>query len=197
MNPLLAGSWKGLSPEWIGDGAVDVLIGEMPPQERAFVVETLQIIDSLCGVQVRLTSEPTAADLVVDDVASLGREEVQGLASWKGSQVHANWLSREMLYATVVTPQPPLRERYRRKGRWRTRLVKQPPLVEKQLGPWAKHLITHELLHGFGLNHPQGNGFSPAFSFATTQMSYRPDPAFSWSITPLDADALVAIWGPA
>jgi len=56
-----------------------------------------------------------------------------------------------------------------------------------------KHTITHELLHGLGLGHPDDSGFNPAWDSGDSVMSYNGDG--NGTLSTLDINALHSIWG--
>ena len=64
------------------------------------------------------------------------------------------------------------------------------------LTTFDKYVISHEILHVFGLYEPNGNGYSKGFDTADTLMSYNPDQTgYTFDITSRDAHALQLAWG--
>jgi hypothetical protein len=69
-----------------------------------------------------------------------------------------------------------------------------PPLqTYGELSTIDKYVIGHEILHGFGLDHPEGVGSNTAFNSHDSLMSYNL--SGNSQITSLDAQALSSIWG--
>ena len=64
----------------------------------------------------------------------------------------------------------------------------------KRLTNEERFVITHELGHAAGLDHPFGNGYDSNFSSSQTVMSYNLDGPAPLNYTELDQQALRAIW---
>ena len=68
------------------------------------------------------------------------------------------------------------------------------PKYREVLSDWGKYIITHEILHNFGLEHPNDNGYDPNFTTRDTLMSYNWTGTYQ-GITDLDQQALQYNWG--
>ena len=84
-----------------------------------------------------------------------------------------------------------LREKAQQKGRGQTRRRR---YIRETLTGYGQYVITHEILHNFGLKHPNDNGLDPNFTQKDTVMSYRWDGNY-YGIAPLDQQALQYLWG--
>ncbi len=196
---LHATGWHNWAPAQITDGIIDVWISpDLPAIEYDFAAALIQEIDEIIGTPVRL-SIIDQADIKVHrstmaDYVQHGTTTAFGLAYSEGSVAHATWANEPMDksgYQNAAPSDPlvgPLPQRF-------TPAPVHPLFPQPQeLSIRGKNVITHEILHTFGLSHPLDDGNAPGFDWSDTAMSYNLAPFTGSGITHLDTLALASIW---
>ena len=167
-HPLLANDTYRQVRSRITDGVVDVIINPMPVQEQQYVESVLAEIDALIPQRVSVNGTGKA-DVVIGAVDAFADPRRRGQVLYR-SPIQVQWRRSWMLYATNRPGGP-------------------------RLGPTAKQLINHELLHAFGLSHPNNDARAPGFNYAITQLSDNHDRNHTYALTALDKQALQLAWG--
>ena len=211
-HPLTASNWSSWAPAQIDDGSIDIVIDKtMPRQVKRIVREVLRDVRSIIGTKVtfkngrpddqrcigrgRRTADMFFTDRDTgeswDQFGGIGDDldakfdHASGLAfvtnGCDGSLPTASWKTDIYFPRSEVRPN----------GRVKERL---------DIKPMTKQVITHEILHVFGLSHPNNVGSEPGFTWTDTAMSYNPPGSQtglmnSSHITDLDREALNLIWG--
>lgn len=179
------------------DGVFDVFVdtSRLHKTELSHVLGVLRQIDSITGVPLRVACTQTeSTDLVVGhtpkgqlyDVGLEAQDGAQGI-SWLHSDgdVHSSW--RDADYITEF-------EKKRNKKGKVKRDEDGNPKYRETLTEFGQWVITHEILHSFGLTHPHNEGLAPGFTQTETAMSYNWDGTYH-GIAPLDQQALQYLWG--
>lgn len=200
-DSLLASNWHDWAPKQVEDGIIDIFVEDsLNDQARQFALETVQQIDEIIGTPVRInTADRPDLDIRIGSVPSFDNFDVSGspggLATVDDDGV-SNALIREDLVRLV-----PIQITERRAARRARRAAKGKELrpLPEQLAASTKRIINHEILHAFGLSHPDDDGHAPAWDTDDSIMSYRLvgdlDYGLNSSIGHHDVQALQEIWG--
>lgn len=176
---LTANDWSEYVPQQISDGIIHVkLSDDLPKRERVYAQKFLNKVDEVIDPPVQITNDSNLADIIVDDIKPQDADSSQ----YEGTTAAAMaYIIDKKMYAT-----------------WRRDYFDSPQgyTRSKRLTKYFKRVIGHEILHTFGLSHPNNNGKEPGFDVTDTIMSYNKDENFKWHNTmgPLDVAALEAIW---
>ena len=168
--------------EYVGfldDGDFDVWIDPtLPKHVKKFTKRLIRMMDRVTGTEISRTKDESEADIFVHDVENYDNwsEEYQdsaGLQYWNNGKAHATWLDQfnEEPHVTI-----------NKRGK-------------KQPSDFTKYLITHEVLHAFGLSHPFDDGRHPSYDTYDTAMSYNINGDSFVPLRPADITALQQIWG--
>ena len=157
----------------VQDGIFDVEIdtSTMGDLAETFIRSTISQIDEITGIKVHVGRPGAFPDLVIErtndwsEYASLSDNE--NLADYAGLA----FFNDGKAHAT-----------------WKT-----TTLEGSELSSETKYVINHEILHGFGLMHPDNDGFNEAFNANDTLMSYNR--TGNSQLTKLDLAALSSLWG--
>ena len=171
---MTAGPW---SNGWVQDRygeEVAIYIDDttFDKKERRFIRQLVRDIDEITGTKITKVGQLELADIHVFEV----EEYVDDLAIYNGKiRGTAYWdVEADLARVSVVSDHMESRK--------------------KNLTAMSQRIITHELMHGLGLSHPNNDGFDKSFDGASTTMSYNND--WSWTeITEMDKAALQSIWG--
>ncbi len=179
------------------DGVFDVFVdgSRLHRTELAHVLDVLGEVDSITGVPINVAYAQTDnTDLVVGhtprgqlyDAGLEDYDSAQGLA-WLHSDgdAHSSWRDD----GNVTS----FKKKRNKKGKVKFDEDGNPKYRETLTG-YGKYVITHEILHNFGLKHPNDNGLDPSFTQKDTVMSYRWDGTYH-GIGTLDHQALQYLWG--
>ena len=152
---------------------------DLPKKVRGFVRRTIKKIDKVTQYPIKKTNTEDKADVLVDDVTNYDNwgpiySNAAGLAYFdynNNSKLNATWLTSVQEFNVT------------KKGKIK-------------LSNNAKRIITHEILHTLGLQHPYGQGSYLGVDNSDTAMSYN---IYHWDLKdPLrsaDIEALQSLWG--
>lgn len=159
------------------DGVFDVVmdVNRLKTSELIHVAEVLKEIDELTGIPLGVTTEVTdATDLVIGHI-DVGEAYDVGLEDWNSAtglswlhsdgDIHSSW--RDSVKVTNS---------------------------DDSISEYGKWVITHEILHGFGLTHPNDDGYAPGYTHDQTAMSYNWQGVYH-GIGVIDQGALQTLWG--
>ena len=194
---LAASSWADVPGDYLEDGKLEIVVDKtMARPVKRLVKGTLKQISSIIGHEIDiltgLDKADAETDIVVKDVVEYTGElapysDAAGLAyfhdyvtdAWHTSGVaHATWKTSEVEKEVAI---------YNKKGEFkRSKSV--------LVNAYSELIIVHEVLHTFGLSHPNNNGPEEGYDTDGTLMSYNWKGSFS-GMTDLDKAALGYIWG--
>jgi len=159
------------------DGVFDVVmdIDRLKVSELIHVAEVLKEIDELTGIPLGVTTEVTnATDLIIGHT-DVGEAFDVGLEGYDGS-TGLSWLhSSGDIYSS-----------------WRDSV--KVTNGDGSISEYGKWVITHEILHGFGLTHPNDDPYAAGYTQDQTAMSYNWQGVYH-GISELDQSALQTLWG--
>lgn len=185
-SPVLD-SWAAVVKENIDstDGTIQVHVEKsMPKSVRKHVREVLNVIDELTGIEVKRVKNRAIADIVLhDEEETFGLDhptanKLGGLSWAEPGEVHAAWKFDEVMRYNE--------HKLGKKGN---------PNPGYELTTWGRYVIAHEILHSFGLSHPDQDGYNPDFNTKDTLMSYNWKGGWKGSLGSIDTDALQDLWG--
>ena len=210
-SSLLADSWHDV--QWrnvMRDGVIHVSLDpNLPPQEHLFALETLQEIDELIGTPIHLRHSNPDIRIQRQSAAFYAEEwgfgpEVGGVAYYFDDGIgthYATW-SQEFFDGQGYTgpqgsPDPfwqtfdgPLHQAWAH--------VNSKPAAVEYITAAAERVIAHEILHTFGLSHPDNDPNQADWSHLDSLMSYDWGPGLhgvNSEISELDGIALQEVWG--
>jgi len=175
---LLDRRWKNYMHHvgQLDDGDIDFYVDpKMSKVHKRFTKRLIKRINKLTETDIIINHNKSEADVVVetrDNYKDMGYEGAAGLAFWKGDKQYATWLT-EYNNRTIKN----------KRGR-------------RNPTKWVQKLITHEVLHTLGLDHPMGQGYNPDYNNEDSAMSYNmSNYGLSTALRPADVMALQTLWG--
>ena len=189
---VLCNSWSTWAPEnYLENGRIEVRADKaLAKPAKRLVRKTIREIDQITGVEIDFSFSDDVlaadADVVIHGVDEWTGDEAQfngrarGLAFVDDGVAHATWRNDLIIGEKRL---------YNKKGQLRK--VK-PAFVNER----SKYTIAHEILHVFGLSHPNDNGYDTGFDTNSTLMSYFFTGQYN-GLGPLDEATLIDIWGAA
>lgn len=173
-NVLTSTGWfpSLIKDEYLEDGVIAVHI-DLPKKAKRYTKRLVRKFDNATDVDMAWTDNAETADIRVKTRTDLWDQGYLGLAYWENDQFYAT--IQEDIVTNWVTKRgnnTPERRAYRRH---------------------AHYVITHELLHTFGMEHPYGDGYNPNYDTSDTAMSYNCQQCFD-GFTDIDLDNLRTFW---
>ena len=155
----------------VRDGVFDVQLNEetMSYAEELHIRETLRQIDEVTGIKVRIDRKGAHADLVMEKSDFDNYDSLTNLDHSNAAGLA--FIDSNKVHAVWEDTH------YDRDG----------------LSYFTEYVITHEMLHGFGLMHPEDSGYNSKFNTSDTLMSYNH--TGNSQLTDLDLAALSQVWG--
>lgn len=198
-SSLAASAWSSWIPEQITDGVVDVYMDKtLQGLARKHAIDIIEDIDAIIGTPVRFVDQlDTDTDIrigVRDDFEGITDPKAAGVAHIDANLVANAYIRNDYL---LETDKQISFARAKRRGRRLAKGRKVRPL-RQVLQSASKMILTHEILHTFGLSHPDNDGLNPAWDTNDSVMSYNL--VGDWKhgvnsdVSALDTAALLSIW---
>jgi hypothetical protein len=181
-------SWASVVKGLVRDGVVKVWIEpSLPKPVKKHIRKVLKEVGRIPGIEIKIVKKVGKASIRLYD-----EEETYGL-----DHPTANRLGG-LTWASGLTGDIHAAWKFDRVMRYNKHLKRKKDGTYKaghEMTDYGKYVIAHEILHGFGLSHPEKDGRTPGYTTKKTLMSYNWRGGWKGALPQMDVDALTSIWG--
>ena len=199
-SSLTATSWAQWAPDQVTDGVIDIYLDKtLQGLARDHTIDVIEDIDEIIGTPIRFVKELDADT----DIRVGVRDDFEGIigpGSAGVAHVDENLVSNAYIRTDwVLETDKQISSRKAERRAKRIAKGKDVRPLKQVLQAVSKRILTHEVLHVFGLSHPDDDGYNAAWDTNDSVMSYNTvgswEYGINFDVSPLDAGALQSIWG--